>query len=82
MSNGPNRIEPNASQKLDILKNALAAVLQNPAWRSSEASATVRRRPQLQLFGEYVAVQLAQIDDEALLVSTQQKVLALLSKAV
>lgn len=72
------RPEPNAAQKLGILKTAIATVLQSPGWRCDLASV----RPQVQLFGQYVAAQLSQIDDEELLVATQQKVMAVLNKAI
>lgn len=76
--NNQRRPEPNAAQKLGILKTAIATVLQSPGWRCDVATV----RPQLQLFGQYVAAQLAQIDDEELLVATQQQVMAVLNKAV
>lgn len=58
-----------------------------PGWRAADAATTVR--PQIALFGQYVAAQLARIaaehgDDggEELLLVTQQKLLAVLNNAM
>lgn len=74
------RVEPTSSQKLDILRTAIATVLQNPAWRTEEALAN--QRASIRQFGQYVAVQLGQIEDEEVLLATQQKIMSLVSKAI
>lgn len=71
------RFEPSSAQKLDILKTAIAAVLQNPNnLRIDQCD------DQLKLFGDYVASQLSQITSEEQLISTQQKIMSILNKMV
>lgn len=71
------RFEPSSAQKLDILKTAIATVLQNPNnWRTDQCD------DQLKLFGDYVASQLSQITSEEQLISTQQKIMSILNKMV
>lgn len=71
------RFEPSSAQKLDILKTAIATVLQNPNnWRTEQCD------DHLKLFGDYVASQLSQITSEEQLISTQQKIMSILNKMV
>lgn len=79
-SSSQKRLEPTSSQKLDILRTAIATVLKNPAWRTEEALSN--QRASIRQFGQYVAVQLGQIEDEEVLLATQQKIMSLLNKAI
>lgn len=73
----PERIEPTNLQKLNISKTAIETVIQNPIWQKEKLNV----RSDLNLFGQYIAVQLNEINNEEQLINIQQKILSLLNKS-